>query len=476
MTLGQAKGKKRKISGKSKDSSKKRNTLKYTKCSNLKDKTHALSEMESDEETDTSQMNASQMNESRLNMDSANQGATKHSDMPSSGEISEITGDRDETQSTMETLPYRDTIGQGEEFGPGDFMNLIADNWDMMISRLKQSSFWQEQENAMNRFDKEIETLQKENAALRQRLTITEGRLTRTEKKLVEANDKIIDLTARSMRENLVFKNVEEKNGEQEKDIRDKLTSIFKERLKLTGEDLKSVEIERAHRVGKPGKPGEKRSRNIVAKLSSRGKSIVMANIRNLSRNGNDDIRIQEQFPPEVQTRRNKLWPHFLEAKRAQKNAKFSVDKLIVENKVVNPPEDKVRDINLDVTGRSMDMKPKSTAVVTTERSHFQGHIVPIQHTDDVIPAIQSLCQDQRVAGSTHIMYAYRVGNDHYNLSNWEDDGEFGAGRVILNALDDRQCYNHLVVVTRWYGGQHLGPSRFDHIKKMAHQAISSVM
>ena len=278
------------------------------------------------------------------------------------------------------------------------------------------------------------------------------------------------------MRENLIFKNVEEKKDEREKDIRDKLTSIFKERLKLTDEDLKSVEIERAHRVGKPGKQGEKRSRNIVAKLSSRGKSIVMANIRNLSRNGNDDIRIQEQFPPEVQTRRNKLWPHFLEAKSAQKNAKFSVDKLIVENKVVNPPEDKVRDINLDVTGRSMDMKPKSTAVVTTERSHFQGHIVPIQNTDDVIPAIQSLCQDQRVAGSTHIMYAYRVGNDRYNLSNWEDDGEFGAGRVILNAFDDRQCYNHLVVVTRWYGGQHLGPSRFDHIKKMAHQAISSVM
>ena len=97
-------------------------------------------------------------------------------------------------------------------------------------------------------------------------------------------------------------------------------------------------------------------------------------------------------------------------------------------------------------------------------------------HTDDLIPAIQPLCQDQRVAGSTHIMYAYRVGNDNYNISNWEDDGEFGAGRVVMNVLDERQCYNHLVVVTRWYGGQYLGPSRFDHMKKMAHQAISSVM
>ena len=474
MPLGQTKkGKKRKISGKNNHSSKKRNILKYTKSSRLKDRAHTLSETETDEDTDSSQVN-----ESSLDMDLAQHQGTpklKHSDMASTGE-SDRNGNQDETQSDMDALPYRETIGQVAEYGSGDIMNFIADNWDQMISRLKQSSFWQEQENAMNRFDREIDTLQKENAALRQRLMITEGRLTRTEKKLAEANDKIIDLTARSMRENLVFKNVEEKKDEREKDIKEKLTSIFTERLNLKGDDLKSVEIERAHRVGRPGKPGDKRSRNIVAKLSSRGKSVVMANLKNLTRNGNNDIRIQEQFPPEVQTRRNKLWPHFIEAKKAQKNAKFSVDKLIVDNKVVNPPEDKVRDINLDVTGRSMDLKPKSTAVTTTERSHFQGHVVPIQHTDDIIPAIQSLCQDQRVAGSTHIMYAYRVGNDNYNISNWEDDGEFGAGRMVMNVLDERQCYNHLVVVTRWYEGQHLGPSRFDHIKRMAHQAISSVM
>ena len=110
----------------------------------------------------------------------------------------------------------------------------------------------------------------------------------------------------------------------------------------------------------------------------------------------------------------------------------------------MNSPQDKVKDINLDVTGTSMNMKPKNTAVMTMDRSHFQGHIVPIKSSDEVTPAIQSLCKDQRVAGSTHIMYAYRIGDERYNISNWDDDGEFGAGRVIMNALDSKQFYNHL--------------------------------
>ena len=70
-------------------------------------------------------------------------------------------------------------------------------------------------------------------------------------------------------------------------------------------------------------------------------------------------------------------------------------------------------------------------------------------------------------------MYAYRIGNESYNLSNFEDDGELGGGREIMAVVDERQCFNHLVAVTRWYGGHHMGPSRFEHIKKAAHNAIS---
>ncbi|MGJ8544458.1 MAG: YigZ family protein [Sulfitobacter sp.] len=45
------------------------------------------------------------------------------------------------------------------------------------------------------------------------------------------------------------------------------------------------------------------------------------------------------------------------------------------------------------------------------------------------------------------------------------DDGESGAGNVILRMLERENCYDHLIIVTRWYGGKHLGGDRFRHVQ-----------
>ena len=45
------------------------------------------------------------------------------------------------------------------------------------------------------------------------------------------------------------------------------------------------------------------------------------------------------------------------------------------------------------------------------------------------------------------------------------DDGEGGAGMVILRMLERAELRDHIVVVTRWYGGKHLGGDRFRHVQ-----------
>ena len=45
------------------------------------------------------------------------------------------------------------------------------------------------------------------------------------------------------------------------------------------------------------------------------------------------------------------------------------------------------------------------------------------------------------------------------------DDGEAGAGMVILRMLERAGLQGHVVVVTRWYGGKHLGGDRFRHVQ-----------
>lgn len=46
------------------------------------------------------------------------------------------------------------------------------------------------------------------------------------------------------------------------------------------------------------------------------------------------------------------------------------------------------------------------------------------------------------------------------------DDGEAGAGAVILRMLERAGVRDHLVVVTRWYGGKNLGGDRFRHVQE----------
>ena len=45
------------------------------------------------------------------------------------------------------------------------------------------------------------------------------------------------------------------------------------------------------------------------------------------------------------------------------------------------------------------------------------------------------------------------------------DDGENGAGMIIVRMLEREGLGDHLIVVTRWYGGKHLGGDRFRHVQ-----------
>jgi putative IMPACT (imprinted ancient) family translation regulator len=52
------------------------------------------------------------------------------------------------------------------------------------------------------------------------------------------------------------------------------------------------------------------------------------------------------------------------------------------------------------------------------------------------------------------------------------DDGEAGAGAVILKMLERDAIPDRMVVVTRWYGGVHLGGDRFAHIVTCTRSAL----
>jgi putative IMPACT (imprinted ancient) family translation regulator len=75
---------------------------------------------------------------------------------------------------------------------------------------------------------------------------------------------------------------------------------------------------------------------------------------------------------------------------------------------------------------------------------------------------IKKLQSKKKFAKATHNTWAviYQDGTAQKN-----DDGESGAGMIIVRMLEREAVFDHIVVVTRWYGGVHLGGDRFRHVQ-----------
>jgi len=80
---------------------------------------------------------------------------------------------------------------------------------------------------------------------------------------------------------------------------------------------------------------------------------------------------------------------------------------------------------------------------------------------------------DHRIAKAAHpIINAWRCQVDYAIHADNDDNGETAAGGRLAHLLEILDLYDVLVVVTRYFGGVHLGPDRFKHINQSARNAL----
>lgn len=78
------------------------------------------------------------------------------------------------------------------------------------------------------------------------------------------------------------------------------------------------------------------------------------------------------------------------------------------------------------------------------------------------LAVLKELKRTKKFAKATHNTWGL-IQSDGTLIKN--DDGETGAGMVILRMLEREEITDHVVIVTRWYGGVHLGGDRFRHVQ-----------
>ncbi|KAF3770913.1 UPF0029-domain-containing protein [Cryphonectria parasitica EP155] len=111
---------------------------------------------------------------------------------------------------------------------------------------------------------------------------------------------------------------------------------------------------------------------------------------------------------------------------------------------------------------------------VTELKSTFIARCAAVSSPDLAAQYVQHLlASDKRVRAATHNITAWRIrGPNGTSFQDCDDDGETAAGGRLLHLMQLMDLWDTMVVVTRWYGGQKLGPRRFALINAAARDAF----
>ncbi len=99
--------------------------------------------------------------------------------------------------------------------------------------------------------------------------------------------------------------------------------------------------------------------------------------------------------------------------------------------------------------------------VISDRGSKYAVSGAPCTSPEEAKSFIKKLCRKKKFAKATHNTWAVLL--DEGPVKN--DDGESGAGMVIVRMLEREGLKGHIICVTRWFGGKHLGGDRFRHVQ-----------
>lgn len=98
-----------------------------------------------------------------------------------------------------------------------------------------------------------------------------------------------------------------------------------------------------------------------------------------------------------------------------------------------------------------------------------------VENKEEVKAFLKKLKGNKKYAKATHNSYAFRMRKGTQLVEVKNDDGETGAGMVILRMIRKTNMINTIIVVTRWYGGVKLHADRFKHVQDSSHLVIKEL-
>jgi putative IMPACT (imprinted ancient) family translation regulator len=113
--------------------------------------------------------------------------------------------------------------------------------------------------------------------------------------------------------------------------------------------------------------------------------------------------------------------------------------------------------------------------IIHDRGSKYSVTCAKVSNKEDIKAFIKKLKENKHYAKATHNSYATRLRKDTQLIEVKNDDGETGAGMLILRMLRKANVINCVILVTRWYGGVKLHADRFKHLQDATQFALKKI-
>lgn len=157
----------------------------------------------------------------------------------------------------------------------------------------------------------------------------------------------------------------------------------------------------------------------------------------------------------------NKKKPATNQFKMAARQGRLLIDEQVYEKIIHAPSPSELIKPNEELAKIADEIDMVKGKDNTTQSSKFIAYAAAVQDAQDVQAAYIKV--RTKFADATHIVCAYRLQGSHTpTLQDYVDDGEFGAGRILLNVLKQEKLMNAVLFLIRHHGGKNIGPTRYD--------------
>ena len=305
-----------------------------------------------------------------------------------------------------------------------------------------------------------VEVLKSENQSLRNEVELLKNVVIRMDRKIEEMDREITDLRGRSMRDNILIHQFDYSPNE---DLSVLVPAAIKKYFDI------DVQFVRIHRNGnKPYANGKPVS--ITGKLTDRNQKTAILQAQKAKKA--DKIKIPffvtAQEPNVTVENRKRLYGISDNFRKNNQSTKVVKNTVLMPNGSVyeeEVPKLSNADI-LQITSEEKDGLEKvelvSTGPTVRKGSSFFASGARVTSAEEVNDVYKKVCLDLDSASSNHRILVYRfMDQDSHEHCGYHDDGEHGAGRRLLRYMEDNGIMDTAVVVTRWFGGTHIGFERF---------------